>query len=231
LIIDDEPLAINVIKNYLKEVKNVELAGTCSNAIEALDYLKEQQVDFIFLDINMPILDGISFLKTLDEKPLVIITSAHEEFAVESYELDVVDYLLKPIPLPRFLKAVNKVVRNASEIRQTPSNSNDRSAIFVKVDKKKLKKIYIDEILVVESLKDYLKITTLTDRYIIHQTLSRFTEKLPSSNFIRIHRSYTIAIDKITAIEGNSIEVGGVRYMIGRTYLESVKRKILNLPD
>jgi DNA-binding LytR/AlgR family response regulator len=227
LIIDDEPLAINVIKNYLAEISDVEIVGSCGNAIEAMNVLSEHKVDLIFLDINMPLLDGITFLKTLDVKPLVIITSAHEEFAVESYELDVVDYLVKPIPQPRFMKALMKVFRSVQESPRKVVSNEDRPAVFVKIDKKKLRKIYLDEILVVESLKDYLKITTLTERHIIHQTLSNFTAKLPSSNFIRIHRSYTIALDKITAVEGNSVEIGGVRYMIGRTYLESVKELIL----
>jgi DNA-binding LytR/AlgR family response regulator len=230
LIIDDEPLAINVIKNYLKEFDAFEVIGTCKNAIEAFNHLKEKKIDVIFLDINMPILDGISFLKTLDIKPLVVITSAHEEFAVESFELDVTDYLVKPIPFPRFVKAIDKVLRNVAEQQQKKTKPAERPSIFVKIDKKKLKKIYLDEILVVESLKDYLKITTLSDKHIIHQTLSNFTEKLPSSNFIRIHRSYTIAIDKITSIEGNSVEIAGIRYIIGRTYLDSVKEIILKQP-
>jgi len=227
LIIDDEPLAINVIKNFLQQINDVEVANTFNNAIEALNYLKDNTVDLIFLDINMPLLDGLSFIRTLENKPLIIITSAYPEYAVETYELDVLDYLVKPISFPRFMKSINKVFHILQEKKQkTPSQK--RPYLFVKIDKKKMKKIYLDEILVIESLKDYLKITTTTNRYIIHQTLTSFTNQLPSNNFIRIHRSYTIAIDKIDTVEGNSVEIEGIRYVIGRTYIDEAKQKILN---
>ncbi|WP_117882986.1 LytR/AlgR family response regulator transcription factor [Aureibaculum luteum] len=228
LIIDDEPLAVNVIKNYLLQVNDVTLVNTFNNAVDALNFLKNNKVDLIFLDINMPLLDGLSFIKSLETKPEIIITSAYEEYAVESFELEVLDYLVKPISFPRFLKAMNKVFKIFSD-----KNSNnliqERPYIFIKIDKKKLKKIYLDELLIIESLKDYLKITTETNRYIIHQTLSSFTDQLPSDNFIRIHRSYTIAIDKVDTVEGNSIEIAGIRYTIGRTYIDDVKNKILNI--
>ncbi|MFD0761137.1 LytR/AlgR family response regulator transcription factor [Lutibacter aestuarii] len=227
LIIDDEPLAINVIKNHLKQFNDIELVNTFNNAIDALSFLNDNCVDLIFLDINMPLLDGLNFIKTLENKPQIIITTAHTEFAVDSYELDVLDYLVKPIAFPRFAKAINKVFKilNATKIN---IQTKERPYIFVKIDKKKMKKIYLDEILVIESLKDYLKITTLNNKYIIHQTLCSFTDQLPEDNFIRIHRSYTIAIDKIDTIEGNSVEIGGIRYPFGRTYVEEVKHKILN---
>ena len=224
LIIDDEPLAINVIKSHLDQLDDFEIANTFTNAIDALNFLKDNSVDLIFLDINMPLLDGINFVKILDVKPLIIITTAHTEFAVEAYELDLLDYLVKPISFPRLLKAVNKVRKLKSTQQLTP----ERPYLFVKIDKKKMKKIYLDEILVIESLKDYLKINTTTNRFIIHQTLSSFTEQLPPNKFIRIHRSYTIAVDKIDTIEGNSVEIAGIRYIIGRTYIDSVKSIILN---
>jgi len=228
IIIDDEPLAIGVIKNHLQQIKDFELLNTFSNAIDGLAYLKDHNVDLIFLDINMPLLDGFNFIKSLDKRPLIIITSAHSEFAVESYELDLLDYLVKPISFPRFIKAINKVfkIQNNKNVFKQPIP--ERTHIFVKVDKKKLKKIYLDEILVIESLKDYLKISTTTNRYIIHQTLSSFTEQLPPENFIRIHRSYTVSLNKIDTIEGNSIEIAGIRYVIGRTYIDTVKSIILN---
>ena len=228
LIIDDEPLAINVIKNYLLEINDVELVSTFNNAIDALNFLKENTVDLIFLDINMPLLDGLNFIKSLENKPLIVITSAHEEFAIKTYELDVLDYLLKPISFPRFMQALNKVYRTLSKSTTKSNIVHDRPFIFIKIEQKKLKKIFLDEILVVESLKDYLKINTLTNRYIIHQTLTSFTDQLPSDSFIRIHRSYTIAIDKIDTLEGNSVEISGIRYTIGRTYIDEVKTRILN---
>lgn len=228
LIIDDEPLAIDVIKSYLDQVNDIEVVNSFSNAVDGLNFLKENEVDLIFLDINMPLLDGLSFIKSLQNPPLIIITTAHSEFAVEAYELDLLDYLVKPISFPRFLKAVNKVSKIKNSQNLSPQSINERPYLFVKIDKKKMKKIYLDEILVIESLKDYLKITTLSNRYIIHQTLSSFTDQLPSKNFIRIHRSYTIAIDKIDTIEGNSVEIAGIRYIIGRTYIDDVKSSILN---
>lgn len=204
IIIDDEPLAVNVIKNHLQEIGSVNIVETFNSAIEALSFLKENTIDLIFLDINMPLLDGLNFIKSLEKKPLIIITTAYDEYAIKTYELDVLDYLVKPISFPRFLKAVNRALR---KVNSKSSTSNlkiaKREHIFIKVDKKKMQKIYLDEILVIESLRDYLKITTITDRYIIHSTLSNFTDKLPSSNFIRIHRSFTIAIDKIDVVQGN----------------------------
>lgn len=229
IIIDDEPLAINVIKSYLLNINDIELVTTFNNAIEALNFLKENLVDLIFLDINMPLLDGLNFIKSLENKPLIVITTAHEEFALKTYELDVIDYLLKPISFPRFMQALNKVYKLTGSNQNRQLLVNDRPFIFIKIDQKKLKKIFLDEILVVESLKDYLKINTLTNKYIFHQTLTSFTEQLPSENFIRIHRSYTIAIDKIDIIEGNSLEIAGIRYTIGRTYIEDVKGRIQNL--
>ncbi len=229
LIIDDEPLAINVIKNYLDKIENFEILETFNNAIDGLNYLKKSSVDVIFLDINMPVLNGINFIKSLDNPPLLIITSAYDEFAIETYELDVLDYLVKPIEFPRFMKALNKVNKRLEFVNKSPDKTaKEHPFIFVKIDKKKMKKIFLDDILIVESLKDYLKINTTTGKYIIHSTLSDFTNLLPSSDFIRIHRSYTIAINKIDAVEGNSVEIEGLRYVIGRSYLEDAKKRILN---
>ncbi|GGF68541.1 LytR/AlgR family response regulator transcription factor [Wenyingzhuangia marina] len=230
LIIDDEPLAINIIENYLGKMENFEIVKTFGNAIDGLNFLKNNTVDVIFLDINMPVLDGINFIKSLEEPPLLVITSAYDEFAIETYELDVLDYLVKPIEFPRFMKSLNKIERRLDDTTKssTSENTKERPYLFVKIDKKKMKKIFLDEILVIESLKDYLKINTISGRYIVHSTLTDFTNLLPSRDFIRIHRSYTVAIDKIDAVEGNSIEIEGLRYVIGRSYLEEAKQKILN---
>ncbi|MDP5199753.1 LytTR family DNA-binding domain-containing protein [Flavobacterium sp. DG2-3] len=229
LIIDDEPLAINVIKNYIEQIEELELVSTFSNSIEGLNFLKNNTIDVIFLDINMPVLDGINFIKSLENPPLLVITSAYDQFAIETYELDVLDYLVKPIEFPRLMKAVNKISKRLNANTKAPiENSKENPFIFVKIDKKKMKKIFLNEILVIESLKDYLKISTTSGKFIIHSTLSDFTSLLPERDFIRIHRSYTIAIDKIDAVEGNSIEIEGLRYVIGRSYIDEVKQKILN---
>lgn len=229
IIIDDEPLAINVLKNYILQIKELNLINSFSNAVDAYSFLQENEVDIIFLDIHMPILDGLEFLKTLNDAPMVVITTAHEEFALESYELEVIDYLIKPIPFPRFMKAVNRIMK-LKQVKGTHERNagNDHPSIFVKVDKKKLQKIYLDEIIVVESLKDYIRIKTTTGKYIVHKTLSSFTNELPSDQFIRIHRSFTICIDKVQVVEGNSVEIDNTRYTIGRSYINDVKSKILN---
>lgn len=229
IIIDDEPLAINVLKNYAEQIKQLQLVSTFSNAIDATSFLQENEVDIIFLDINMPILDGLNFLESLHVSPMIVITTAHEEYALKSFELEVLDYLVKPIPFPRFLKTVNRIISLKQGASNTGSQStNEKPSIFVKVDKKKLQKIFLDEIVVVESLKDYIRIKTTSAKYIIHKTLGSFTDELPSDKFLRIHRSYTIAIDKVEAIEGNSLEVDGIRYTIGRSYLNDAKSRILN---
>jgi DNA-binding LytR/AlgR family response regulator len=227
LIIDDEPLAINVIKNHIKEIDNINVIDTFNSAIDALNFMKSNTVDLLFLDINMPLLDGLDFIKSLDKKPMIVITTAYSEYAIKTYELEVLDYLMKPISFPRFLKAVNRAFKELNSNLTSNLKVAKRAHIFIKVDKKKMQKIYLDEILIIESLRDYLKITTISNKYIIHSTLSSFTEKLPSNNFIRIHRSFTIAIDKIEAVQGNSVEIDGVKYVIGRSYIEHVKNRIL----
>ncbi|AUC83829.1 DNA-binding response regulator [Polaribacter sp. ALD11] len=228
LIIDDEPLAVNVVKNYLEQIEGAELVNTFNNAIYALNFLKDHSVDVIFLDINMPILDGLNFIKSLKNPPLIIVTSAYTEFAIETYELDVLDYLVKPFDFPRFMRALNKVYNRLDIHKNVTENNNTRPYLFVKIDKKKMKKIFLDEILVIECLKDYLKINTTHGRFMIHSTLSDFTKLLPSNDFIRIHRSYTIAMDKIDAVEGNCIEIDGMKYVIGRSYIHEVKEKVLS---
>lgn len=225
VIIDDEPLAINVIKNHIAQLKGLYIIQTFDNAIDSLEFIRTNEVDLLFLDINMPVLDGLSFLKSLDQKPMVILTTAHEKYAVAGFELEVLDYLVKPISLPRFLKATNKALAKNQEAAKTPIK---KESIFVKIDKKKMKKVYLDDILLVESLKDYIKIITTSDNYIVHQTLSSFTDELPEAQFVRIHRSYTANIKRVDAVEGNSVEIANKRYTIGRNYLDDAKKAILN---
>ncbi len=228
IIIDDEPLAINVLKNYIEKIDSLELVKTFLNAIDASSYLQNNSVDIIFLDINMPILNGLNFLKSLHVIPFVVITTAHEEYALEGFELEAIDYLVKPIPFPRFLKSVSRIVALKQNTAQPSNKQNEKPNIFVKVDKKRLQKIFLDDIMIIESLKDYIRIVTTTGKYIVHRTLSSFTEELPSDKFLRIHRSYTIAINKVDVVEGNSLEINGTRYTIGRSYLVNAKEIILN---
>lgn len=227
IIIDDEPLAISILEKYTSEIKEIELMATFNNALEAASFVQDHPLDLIFLDINMPVLDGMSFLKSLDIKPMVIMTTAHENHALESFELQAIDYLVKPIPFPRFLKSVQRVIQLKKPQESLDQNSSETKSIFVKIDKKKLQKIELDKIILIESLKDYIRIKTDLGKYVIHKTLTSFTEELPTDKFIRIHRSFTVAINRIDSVEGNSIEIQGERFTIGRSYINEVKSKIL----
>jgi len=227
IVIDDEPLAVNVLKKYISEINELELTETFTNAVAASSYIQKNPVDLLFLDINMPILNGLDFLANLKNKPMVIITTAHEEYALNCFDLEAIDYLVKPIPFPRFLRAVNRILElKKNKITPLPEKE-EIDYLFIKVDKKKHQKIYLADISIIESLKDYIRIKTTKGNFIAHRTLSSFTDELPSNKFIRIHRSFTIALDKIEFIEGNSISVEGKRYTIGRSYLEDVKNVLL----
>jgi len=229
IIIDDEPLAIKVVRNYLDEFQNFNLVGMFNNPLESIETMKRNDIDVIFLDINMPKMNGFEFLRNLDVKTNVVITTAYREHALESYDLDVLDYLVKPIPFNRFLKTINKITQKVYLLRghRKPGAANEEGFIFFKVEKK-LVKIKFDEILYIESLKDYIKIITVTGNYLVHKSLTSVTEELPSDNFLRIHRSYTIAIDKVASVEGNLVEISSKRIPIGRKYVNHAKQVILN---
>lgn len=230
IIIDDEPLAIKVIETHLQEFKNYEVIATFNNPIAALETLKKETIDVIFLDINMSKMNGLEFLKTVDVHPNVVITTAYREYALESFDLDVLDYLVKPIPFTRFLKAINKITQKV-QLQRGASKSEEETSnegfIFLKVEKK-LVKIKYDTILYIESLKDYIKVFTTTGDYMVHKSLTSITEELPKEKFLRIHRSFTIAIDKVNSIEGNLIEIASKRVPIGRKYVANTKKTILN---
>ena len=227
IIIDDEPLAVRILEKYCKEINDIELVASFNNAVTAASFVQDNPLDLIFLDINMPVLDGLSFLKSLEVKPMVIMTTAHETHALESFELQAIDYLVKPIPFPRFLKSVQRVIQLRKPREVLDHSTTETKSIFVKIDKKKLQKIELNKIVLIESLKDYIRIKTDLGKYIIHKTLSSFTDELPPDKFIRIHRSFTVAIDRIESVEGNSIEIQGERFTIGRSYITEVKSKIL----
>lgn len=231
IIIDDEQLAISVIENYLKSFDHFEIVGTFNNPLKAYSVLEREKVDVIFLDINMPQMSGFVFIENLNNKPLIVITTAYREYAVKSFELNVLDYLVKPIPFDRFLKTINKIYQ---QIYVSTSIGDiglqQEPHIFLKVDKKLLK-INLNDILYIESLKDYIKVITNLGDYVVHKSLTAITEELPLSNFLRVHRSYTISINKITAIDGNAIEIANRRIPIGRNYLKQAKERILNIND
>jgi DNA-binding LytR/AlgR family response regulator len=231
VIIDDEPLAIKVVENHLKEFQNFEVISTFNSPIDALPLLEKGEIDVLFLDINMPKMNGLDFAEIIHSKTNVVITTAYREYAVESFDLNVLDYLVKPIPFNRFLKTINKITQQIflnKEGNQKDEGSKNDSFIFLKVDKK-LVKITFETILYIESLKDYIKVFTTTENYLVHKSLTSITEELPENDFIRIHRSYTIAIDKIKSVEGNLVEIGNAKIPIGRKYVNHVKRIILNI--
>jgi len=218
LIIDDEPLAQNVIENYLKEFSFIEVVAKCDNALTALDWMKKQKIDLIFLDISMPFISGIDFIKTLKNPPAIILTTAYREYAVESYELNVLDYLLKPISFERFLKAINKLDNQAEElVKPAHEDAENDVFIYVKSDKKNVR-VLLKEILFIESVKDYIKIHLLTGTSIITQMqISAIEQRLPES-FLRIHRSFIVSKDKITAYTQHDLEIGKHQIPIGRSY-------------
>jgi|JI6StandDraft_1071083.scaffolds.fasta_scaffold40651_3 DNA-binding LytR/AlgR family response regulator len=214
IIVDDEPLAQDVLETYVEKFPELSLVQKCNNALEANEVLKNQDIDLMFLDIQMPQLTGIDFLKTLTRPPLVIFTTAYPNYALEGFELNALDYLLKPISLERFIKAVNKAVEQIKLQRNEPGSASSNAAegsdhpdyIFVKADKKLIKVNYHD-IIYIEGLKDYVIIRMENQRVITLQTMKSLEDKLPAPRFKRIHRSYIINIDKINAIVGNMVEV------------------------
>ncbi len=227
IIIDDEPLAIKIIEKYLLEFQNFELIGSFNNPFMALSAIEENDVDVVFLDINMPKMNGLEFVRNLESKPNIVITTAYREYAVDSFTLDVLDYLVKPIPFNRFLKSINKISQHIHlQKGNTTIQDETDSHIFLKVDKK-LVKIKFDDIFYIESLKDYIKIFTAVGDYLVHKSLTGITDELPKNNFLRIHRSYTIAIDKVKSVEGNLIEINTKRLPIGRKYVNHAKQAIL----
>lgn len=234
LIVDDEPLASNVIKKYLMNFEEVQVLHTCQDALEAFSYLSNgsyRKVDLLFLDINMPEITGMELMRRLDPKPLTIITTAYREYAVESYELDVFDYLMKPVAYNRFSKTMEKVMEYFAFIRKVKNSAlldqEEKEHIFVKVDKKMIK-IYFSDILYIESLKDYVRIVCTSENLITHSNLGNFTSNLPDNKFIRVHRSYTVSLSKIKSLEGNSVHIGNRIIPIGRNYQVETKKLILN---
>lgn len=221
LIVDDEPLAWEVLQSYIDRIESLELVGTCDSAVRAFDILKSQQVDLLFLDIQMPKLTGIEFLKALNPSPKVIFTTAYREYAVESYELNVVDYLLKPIAFDRFMMAINKVMENGEQSTSEPAADaleEDHPYLFLKSDRKMVK-VYLNEISYIESLKDYIRVKTTDGREVISlQKISYIEQKLPEDCFLRIHRSYIVPVGRVEAFSSNHVEIGGKEIPIGRNY-------------
>ncbi len=223
LIVEDEPLASEVLVDYINQVPFLQLVTTCGDAIFALDVLQKENIDLIFLDIHLPGLKGLDLIKLLDNPPKIIVTSAYQEYALQGYELSVTDYLLKPIEFNRFINAVNKA-RQQLEIYSpltTSQNINERGFLFFNVGKKKVK-MFLDDILYIESLKEYIKIVSKEKSILTKFQLGQIEDLLRDKNFLRIHRSFIVAKDKVDAFTATDVEILGKLIPIGRSYKEEV---------
>ena len=230
LIVDDEQHAIDILVHYVSQTPHLHLAGTTTNPIEALQLVHTQNVDLVFLDIQMPELSGIDFVKALNGSAKVILTTAYSEFALESYELDVVDYLLKPIRLPRFLSAVQKAVNDLRE-KGDEKDTEEDDYIFVKTESKgKLLKINLDDIEYIEGMKNYVAIYRGGQKTMVYTSMKDIEERLPQKQFLRVHKSFIIPISKITGIEGNLVRLEGVKaeILIGESYKSDLMEIIRN---
>ena len=215
---DDEPPALKIIEKYISMVDNLEVAGKCSNAFEAMEILQKKKVDLLFLDIQMPKLAGTNFLKTLQHPPRVIFTTAYKEYASDAFELDAVDYLVKPISLERFLKAVNKLMPTGIILEEKTALSVTPGFLYFRSERKMVK-VFLDEIMYVESLKDYIKIHRLKEKpLLVKQSITTLEAMLPKHLFVRIHRSFIVSINKVTAFTNHDVEVGSIEIPIGRQY-------------
>lgn len=227
IIVDDETASHDIIKDYASHLSYLSFQKSCYNAFEAIEFLNKNNVDLIFLDINMPKLSGLDFLRTLSNPPRIIITTAYKEFALEGYELNIDDYLLKPFNFNRFVKSANKVYE-ATSIRTEPikrSDTSEEEKIFVKEDKKYYQ-IKLKDILFIEAYGNYVRIHLIDRMIVSHQTLTSFTHHLPDSQFMRVHKSFMISIDKIELIEGNRISILDHKIPIGKMYKLNVNKLI-----
>ena len=224
LIVEDEPLAAEVLQDYVSQVPFLTLSGVCGDAIYAMEKLQREKIDLIFLDIHLPKLKGLDFIKTLRNPPHIIIVSAYHEYALQGYEYNVIDYLLKPVEFSRFLMAVNKIKQTAATISPLPaiSEAAERAYIFFNVGKKRVK-IFLDEILYIESLKEYVRIFTKAKSILTKFQLGQIESLLARNNFIRVHRSFIVAKDKIDAFTASDIEINGKQIPVGRSYKELVQ--------
>jgi DNA-binding LytR/AlgR family response regulator len=222
IVVDDEPLAIDVLRSLLEKFDYIEIIAECRDSFQAFEVLKKNEIDLMFLDIHMPELSGLDFLRSLQSPPAVILTTAHREFALEAFELDVVDYLLKPISGARLLKALDKYNKTHQPIEQAKAESPS-GYIMVRADRKS-RKVSFDDIDFIESIKDYIRIHSGPEKIMTRMTLTETESKLPSSVFLRVHRSYIVNMNKVTAITSHDIEIGRMEIPIGENYRETLEK-------
>jgi len=228
LIVDDEQLARQLLEGFVAKIPGLELKGLCKDPLEAMEILRNEDIDILFLDIQMPELTGVEFLKTLQHKPATIFTTAYSEYALEGYQLDVIDYLVKPFYLDRFIQAVNKATAHIDLKRKAGSNSKsdiDNEFVLLHADHK-IYKVRLNEIQYIEGLKEYVSYYTKEKRIIVLQSLKSIEESLPSDQFIRVHRSYIVPIEKIKSLDGNQLQIGDKLIPIGRSYKDEVMKKV-----
>ncbi len=231
LIVDDEQLARKLLEEFVSKIPNLVIKGMCKNPLEAMEILRKESIDIMFLDIQMPELTGVEFIKTLQNKPAIIFTTAYSEYALEGYQLDVIDYLVKPFPLSRLIKAVNKAI-DFIDLKKAASlgekvNTKDSNHILLHADHK-IYKVKLDEILYIEGLKEYVSYFTKEKRIIVLQSLKAIEDSLPADRFIRVHRSYIVPIDRIKTLDGNQVQIGDKLIPIGRSYKDEVLRRVFN---
>ena len=222
IIVEDEPLAVKMLADYISQVPFLELQATFKDAILAMDWLRQNSTDLMFLDIHLPKLKGMTFLKTITDPPKVIITTAYHQYAVEGFELNVTDYLLKPFEFERFLVAVNKVRTAAKEEVQTHENREQKDSIFLNVQKKKVR-VPFDEIIYIESQREYIRIVTTKKEFISKMSTHEIESLLPPNLFKRIHRSFIISVNKIDSYTNEAVEVNGISIPVGRAYRDVIE--------
>ena len=223
IIVEDEPLAAEVLQHYISEVPFLELEQTCANAMDTMDILNKRQVDLIFLDIHLPKLKGFDFIRTIKNPPKIIVTTAYRDYAVQAFELNAIDYLVKPIEFSRFLTAVSKLFQ-AKPVFHLPAQGKpggERTHLFFNVRSKRVK-VFLDEILYIESLREFIRITTKTKSIMTKFQLSKVEEMLKDNNFIRVHRSFIVSREKIDAFSSTEVEINNKQIPIGRSYKELV---------
>lgn len=224
MIVDDDEMSRNGLRQVVEQVDFLKVAAVCNGPLEAMDILKKEKIDLVFLDIEMPGMSGIDLLKTLENRPLVIMTTSHKEYALDAFEYNVVDYLVKPVQLPRFLKAVNKAKELYDHSRSSIA-SGDKDYFFIK-NNSVMTKVHIKDILWIEALGDYITIVTAAKKYVLHLTLKAIGEKLPADKFVRVHRSYIVTVDNISAVEDTTIYINSTPIPVGALYRENFLKRL-----
>ncbi len=230
LIVDDEPLSIKLIKGYIGELHDFLIIGEARNSLDALKIIEEESVDLIFLDINMPRISGLDLIRSMQYPPKVIIISAHKEFAIDGFELNVVDFLLKPVSFDRFLRAINKYKRalNKETVRSKKNENLLNDYIISLKDNKKVYNINLKDVLYIESMREYVKFYNTSGHILIKCALSKLDEALPSEQFIRVHKSFIVAIKKVRIFSATAVEIGDKKIPIGRSFKNAVIKELNN---